>query len=150
SCLGSVFRFDVNAAGATEMLQAGIECLGGPSDIAADIEVLDLASAALAATGLNGIELTLGDVSLFPALLAELDLDEIWQRRLTYAFRHPSLLQPTLAGMRSGHRQKVRNFEIDFASATPREVEAFVSQRVGLAQGEEIAARSAAEIAARL
>ncbi|MFZ1990417.1 MAG: ATP phosphoribosyltransferase regulatory subunit [Alphaproteobacteria bacterium] len=150
SCLGSVFRFDVGTSGATEMLQAGIECLGGPPGIAGDIEVLELACAALAAAGMSATLLTLGDVSLFPALLADLGLDEIWQRRFGYAFRHPSLLQPTLADMRAGRRPKARTFPIDFARVAQSEAEAFVSQRVGLADGEEVSGRSAADIAARL
>ena len=150
SCLGSVFRFDANTSGATEMLQAGIECIGGQSGIAGDIEVLGLACAALSAAGMSGINLVLGDVALFPALLADLGLDEIWQRQLRYAFRHPSLLQPTLADMRSGRRSKVRAFAIDFAAVAQSEAEDFVSQRVGLADGEEASGRTAADIASRL
>lgn len=150
SCLGAVYRFDPNTSGATEMLQAGIELIGGASGIAADSEVLGLACAALDAAGTRGIDLVLGDVALFPALLADLGLDPIWQRALGYAFRHPSLLQPTLADMRAGRRAKARAFAIDFAAVSRGEAEAFVSQRVGLAQGEEASGRSAADIAERL
>lgn len=150
SCLGAVFRFDANTLNATEMLQAGIELIGGASGIAADSEVLALACAALDAAGIDGIDLVLGNVSLFPALLADLGLDQVWQRELGYAFRHPSLLQPTLADMRAGRRPKARAFAIDFAVASPTEAESFVSQRVGLAPGEEASGRTAADIAERL
>ena len=150
SCLGAVYRFDPNTAGATEMLQAGIELIGGPAGLAADREVLELACTALGAAGVNGLDLFLGDVSLFSALLSDLGLDPIWQRQLAYAFRHPSLLQPTLADMRAGHRPKARAFAVDFASTSRAEAEAFVAQRLGLADGEEACRRSAGDIAERL
>ncbi len=150
SCLGAIYRFDANTSGATEMLQAGIELIGGGSGTAADSEVLGLACAALDAAGIDGINLVLGDVALFPALLADLGLDQIWQRELGYAFRHPSLLQPTLGDMRTGARPKARAIAIEFAGVSRAEAEAFVSQRVGLAAGEAVSGRTAADIAERL
>jgi len=150
SCIGAVFRFDAEASAATEMLQAGAECLGELSSASGDYEMLDLACRALSAAGAHAVAIKLSDVSLFPTLLSELRLDDVWQRHLAYAFRHPSLLPSTLADLKAGNRPKAPRFALDFSRATRAEAEVFVSERIGIAHGEEVSGRSAADIAARL
>jgi ATP phosphoribosyltransferase regulatory subunit len=59
---------------AREMLQAGIELVGSPG-APGTAEALEVLCAALDAAGLEGYRIGLGDASLFPALLAALQLD---------------------------------------------------------------------------
>jgi ATP phosphoribosyltransferase regulatory subunit len=58
-----------------ELLQAGIELIGSPAP-QGTAEVLSVLCHALDATGLNDYRIGLGDASLFPALMASLDVPE--------------------------------------------------------------------------
>jgi ATP phosphoribosyltransferase regulatory subunit len=71
SYFAPVYRHrDRKAGSASEIWQAGIELIGAPS-AAADAEVIALACAALAATGLEGFKVGLGHVDLVEGLFAE-------------------------------------------------------------------------------
>jgi ATP phosphoribosyltransferase regulatory subunit len=59
---------------AREMLQAGIELVGAPG-AEGTAEALAVLCEALAAAGLEGYRIGLGDASLFPSLLAALEID---------------------------------------------------------------------------
>ena len=86
--LGSVFRHRSDGPG--EFLQAGIESFGRADAAAADAEILSLG---LEATGLYGLatpDIRIGDVGLFAALIAALDLAPAWKRRLVKDFNHKS------------------------------------------------------------
>ena len=90
--LGPVFRH--RAEGAGEFLQAGIESFGRPDNAAADAEMLALGLEATAHYGLDAPDIRMGDVALFAALIAALDLAPAWKRRLIKDFNHKtSLLQ---------------------------------------------------------
>jgi ATP phosphoribosyltransferase regulatory subunit len=58
-----------------ELLQAGIELIGAPAPNGT-AEALSVLCAALDAVGLEGYRIGLGDASLFPALMASLDVPE--------------------------------------------------------------------------
>ncbi|MGA9876009.1 MAG: ATP phosphoribosyltransferase regulatory subunit [Solirubrobacteraceae bacterium] len=58
-----------------ELLQAGIELIGAPAP-QGTVEALGVLCAALDAVGLDGYRIGLGDASLFPALMASLDVPE--------------------------------------------------------------------------
>src|SRR4029078_3072336 len=57
-----------------EIVQAGIECYVGPTRAAADAEMLALGLDATAHYGMADPEIRIGDVGLFAALVAALDL----------------------------------------------------------------------------
>ena len=77
--------------GASEFLQAGIESFGRPDIAAADAEMLALGLDATAHYGLAAPDIRMGDVGLFSALVAALDLAPTWKRRLIKDFNRKSL-----------------------------------------------------------
>src|SRR6185436_17171992 len=88
--LGPVFR-DRGSAPA-EFLQAGIESFGRTDKAAADAEMLALGLDATAHYGIAAPEIRMGDVALFSALVAALDLAPAWKRRLVKDFNRKTSL----------------------------------------------------------
>src|SRR5690242_7412509 len=80
SYLGPVFRHRTDAP--SEFLQAGIESLGRTDKAAVDAEMLVLGCEATAHYGLAKPDIRMGDVALFAALIAGLDLAPAWKRRV--------------------------------------------------------------------
>ena len=75
-----------------EFLQAGIESFGRPDKAAADAEMLALGLEATAHYGIAAPEIRMGDVGLFSALVAALDLAPAWKRRLVKDFNRKTSL----------------------------------------------------------
>ena len=98
SYLGEVFR--QRREGGNEFFQAGIEDLGDTDIAAADARSIADAHALLQRT-LPGLSLsvTLGDQSIFEAVLAALGLPRGWQKRLARAFGSPEALNTALADL---------------------------------------------------
>jgi len=96
--LGEVFRQRREAG--NEFFQAGIEDIGDADLAAADARSIADAHALLALT-LPGraLRVTLGDQSVFEAVLAALGLPRGWQKRLARAFGAPDLLASALADL---------------------------------------------------
>ena len=92
-CLGPVFR---DRGVPTEFLQAGIESFGRPDKAAADAEMLALALEATAHYGIAQPDIRIGDVALFAALTAALDLPPVWKRRLVKDFNRKTSLADDL------------------------------------------------------
>ncbi|QPC86838.1 ATP phosphoribosyltransferase regulatory subunit [Mesorhizobium sp. NBSH29] len=96
--LGEVFR--QRREGGNEFFQAGIEDLGETDIAAADARSVADACAVLR-TALPGQQfaVTLGDQSIFEAVLAALGLPRGWQMRLARAFGSPEALSGALADL---------------------------------------------------
>src|SRR3954470_7225536 len=88
--LGPVLRY--RGGRAAEFLQAGIESFGRQDKAAADAEMLALGLEATAHYGIARPEIRMGDVGLFAALVAALDLAPAWKRRLVKDFNRKSSL----------------------------------------------------------
>jgi ATP phosphoribosyltransferase regulatory subunit len=82
--LGAVFRH--REGHAAEFLQAGIESFGRQDKAAADAEMLALGLEATTLYGLTAPDIRTGDVGLFAAFVAALDLPPAWKRRLIKDF----------------------------------------------------------------
>ena len=98
SYLGEVFR--QRRDGASEFYQAGIEDLGDHDVAAADARAVSDALEVL--RGLlpaRPLAVTLGDQTVFEAVLAALGLPEGWQRRLVRAFGDRAALDAMLASL---------------------------------------------------
>ncbi|MFZ0524752.1 MAG: ATP phosphoribosyltransferase regulatory subunit, partial [Xanthobacteraceae bacterium] len=78
--LGAVFRHRERAA--AEFMQAGIESFGRHDKAAADAEMLSLGLEATTQYSVGAPEIRIGDVGLFSAFVAALDLAPAWKRRL--------------------------------------------------------------------
>ncbi|MER8392588.1 ATP phosphoribosyltransferase regulatory subunit [Mesorhizobium sp. M1340] len=98
SYLGEVFR--QRREGGNEFFQAGIEDLGDRDTAAADARSLADAHALLS-LALPGRELvvTLGDQTIFEAVLAALGLPRGWRMRLARAFGSAAMLEAALADL---------------------------------------------------
>lgn len=96
--LGEVFR--QRREGGNEFFQAGIEDLGDPDRAAADARSIADAHAliALAAPG-RALAVTLGDQTVFEAVLAALGLPRGWRMRLARAFGSADALKAALADL---------------------------------------------------
>src|SRR5262247_2832881 len=88
--LGPVFRHRGDGGG--EFLQAGIESFGRPDTAAADAEMLALGLDATTHYGVGAPDIRMGDIALFSALVAALDLAPAWKRRLIKDFNHKTSL----------------------------------------------------------
>jgi ATP phosphoribosyltransferase regulatory subunit len=148
--LGPVFRH--RAEGAGEFLQAGIESFGRPDKAAADAEMLALGLEATSHYGLDAPDIRMGDVALFSALIAALDLAPAWKRRLIKDFNHKtSLLQDLdrLAISASHARPEYQGVLAALAGSDPKAAHALVTDLLSIAGITAVGGRSVGEIADR-
>lgn len=86
---GSTFRFQPGGAteeNPREYRQAGIEFFGDGDHERAEAEVVALAQTVLKTVGLTETRLRLGDLGLFQALMAAIDMPDRWRTQLTHDF----------------------------------------------------------------
>jgi ATP phosphoribosyltransferase regulatory subunit len=149
--LGEVFR--QRREGGAEFFQAGIEDLGEADIAAADARSVADAHALLARL-LPGqtLETTVGDQSVFEAVLAALGLPRGWQKRLARAFGSSGALEAALADLASPNRAAA--LEEPAASllmaGEPEPLAAHIAERMEAAGHSLGAGRTPEEIAKRL
>lgn len=96
--VGSVFRFDWPREGRyRQFTQTGAEFFGGVDAADADAEVLALAHGLLGSYGLSDLQVQVGDVSFFAALLGDERLAPAWRVRLARAAPDFATLERELA-----------------------------------------------------
>src|SRR6478735_5247562 len=148
--LGPVFRH--RAEGAAEFLQAGIESFGRPDKAAADAEMLALGLDATAHYGLGAPDIRMGDVALFCALVAALDLAPAWKRRLIKDFNHKTSLAQDLDRLTIGAshaRSEYQGVLTALAGSDPKGAHALVTDLLSIAGINAVGGRSIGEIADR-
>jgi ATP phosphoribosyltransferase regulatory subunit len=146
---GPAFRFPDEHLSPQEFTQAGLEWFAGPDPAAAEARILKLAIAALEAAGLARYRVTLGDLGLFSALLADTEMPARWRRRLAHHFWRPQAFHDLLESFSTGHSARRTGVSelidrIDGGNATAiveAELEARHLPLVGGRDIEEIAAR---------
>ena len=148
--LGAVFRHRPGAS--AEFLQLGIESFGRRDKAAADAEMLALGLEATAQYGLSGPEIRIGDVGLFSAFIAALDLAPAWKRRLIKDFNRKSSLkhdlnQLTLAA--ADNPPEYQGVLAALAGSDPKAAHALVTDLLSIAGIATVGGRSVAEIADR-
>ena len=148
--LGPVFRNRGTAS--PEFYQAGIESFGRPDKAAADAEMLALGLEAVAHYGVPAPVVRMGDVALFSALIAALDLAPAWKRRLVKDFNRKTSLAHDLdeltltAANAKPEYQGVLNA---LAGSDPRAARALVADLLSIAGISTVGGRSVGEIAER-
>jgi ATP phosphoribosyltransferase regulatory subunit len=156
--LGPVFRDRASDAGigadmdAGEFLQAGIESFGRTDVAAADAEVLALGLEAIAHYGVDDPTILTGDVSLFAALIAALDLAPAWKRRLVKDFNRKASLADDLQRLAlatANGRPEHRGVLAALADANPKAAHALVTDLLSIAGISAVGGRSIGEIADR-
>jgi ATP phosphoribosyltransferase regulatory subunit len=148
--LGSVFRHHDQGPG--EFLQAGIESFGRPDKAAADAEMLALGLDATAHYGLGAPDIRIGDVGLFCALIAALELAPAWKRRLIKDFNHKSSLAHDLdrLSISASHaRPEYQGVLAALAGSDPKAAHALVTDLLSIAGITAVGGRSVGEIADR-
>src|SRR5499433_4521764 len=146
--LGPVFRH--RAEGSGEFLQAGIESFGRPDMAAADAEMLALGLDATAHYGLGAPDIRMGDVALFCALVAALDLAPAWKRRLVKDFNHKTSLAQDLERLTlsAAHaRPEYQGVLAALAGSDPKGAHALVTDLLSIAGITAVGGRSVGEIA---
>src|SRR6266516_2921957 len=148
--LGPVFRHPDD--GPSEFLQAGIESFGRADTAAADAEMLALGLDATAHYELAAPEIRIGDVGLFSALVAALDLASAWKRRLIKDFNHKSSLAHDLdrLSISASHaRPEYQGVLAALAGSAPKAAHALVTDLLSIAGISAVGGRSVGEIADR-
>lgn len=147
--LGPVFRDLGNGAG--EYLQAGIESLGRRDREAADAECVALAIESARHYGCERISIRMGDVSLFRAFLAALDLPPAWQRRLAKDFNRTGTLEADLTTLKRGPGAGASHAGMLAAlqGSDPAAARALVADLLSIAGISTVGGRSVGEIAER-
>ena len=146
--LGPVFRHRDEGGG--EFLQAGIESFGRPDAAAADAEMLALGLDATAHYGLGAPDTRMGDVALFSALVAALDLAPAWKRRLIKDFNHKTSLAHDLDRLTIGAsnaRSEYQGVLAALAGSDPKGAHALVTDLLSIAGITAVGGRSVGEIA---
>jgi len=161
--LGPVFRHpksdvsdfghpETRDEGSGELLQAGIESFGRPDRAAADAEMLALGLDATAHYGLAAPDIRIGDVALFSALVAALELAPAWKRRLIKDFNHKSSLAHDLDRLSispSHARPEYQGVLAALAGSDPKAAHALVTDLLSIAGITAVGGRSVGEIADR-
>ncbi|HZP77325.1 MAG TPA: ATP phosphoribosyltransferase regulatory subunit [Pseudolabrys sp.] len=148
--LAPVFRHRQD--GPAEFLQAGIESFGRADKAAADAEMLALALEATGHYGLAAPQIQIGDVALFSALIAALELAPAWKRRLIKDFNRKSNLAQDLdrlvLGTTNG-QQEYQGVLAALAGSDPKGAHALVTDLLSIAGITAVGGRSVGEIAER-
>ncbi len=148
--LGAVFRHREGMA--AEFLQAGIESFGRPDKAAADAEMLALGLEATTHFGLAAPEIRIGDVGLFSAFVAALDLAPAWKRRLVKDFNRKWSLAHDLDRLAVAAASRPPEYQgvlAALAGSDPKAAHHLVTDLLSIAGIETVGGRSVAEIAER-
>lgn len=89
---GPAFRYQPDSGDPLrprEFHQIGLESFGETDAVAAEAEVVSAVDECLAALGVGGAQIRLGDLSLVHGLIGAIDMPERWRRRLIAAFERP-------------------------------------------------------------
>ena len=148
--LGPVFRHRDD--GSPEFQQAGIESFGRPDTAAADAEMLARGLEATAHYGLPAPDIRIGDVALFAALIAGLELPPAWKRRLIKDFNRKANLAQDLERLVLGGnngRPEYQGVLAALAGSDPHGAHALVTDLLSIAGINAVGGRSVGEIADR-
>lgn len=148
--LGRVFR-DRGGDSLGEYLQAGIESLGRDDLEAADAECLALALESARHFGIERPAIRMGDVGLFEAFVAALNIAPAWRRRLLKDFNRTGTLAADLSNLKaaksapSPHAGMLAALE----GSDPAAARAFVADLLSIAGISNVGGRTVGEIAER-
>ncbi len=148
--LGAVFRHREGLA--AEFLQAGIESFARQDKAATDAEMLALGLEATTLYGLAAPDIRVGDVGLFSAFVAALDLAPAWKRRLVKDFNRKWSLAhdlDQLALAAASGPPEYQGVLAALAGSDPKAAHHLVTDLLSIAGIEAVGGRSVAEIAER-
>jgi len=133
-------------------VQAGIESFGRQDKAAADAEMLALGLEATTLYGVETPEIRIGDVGLFAAFVAALDLAPAWKRRLVKDFNRKWSLAhdlDQLALTAANRPPEYQGVLAALAGSDPKAAHNLVTDLLSIAGIAAVGGRSVAEIAER-
>ena len=147
--LGPVFRH--RGAAPAEFVQAGVESFGRHDTAAADAETFARGLEATSHYGIETPEIRTGDVALFSALIAALDLAPAWKRRLVKDFNRAGSLADDLERLVADARERpeYQGVLAALAGSDPHAAHALVTDLLSIAGITAVGGRSVGEIADR-
>jgi ATP phosphoribosyltransferase regulatory subunit len=155
--LGTAFRYQPgggSAAHTREIPQAGVESFAAADPVAADAEILFVTLRAIRAAGINGVQLRLGDLGLFHALLAALEIPDRWSARLSHLFWRPEAFRAELRRLTVAPASAVEGLPPDLVAkldpADPARAEDLVAAHLEKHGIEAVGERTVGEIAESL
>lgn len=143
---GPVFRLPALAGEPVEYEQIGIERFAAERGVAEDVWIFDSLAAACVAAGQSQGAATFGDLSVFPAFVDALGLQEDIAAGLKRAFRQEGGVRAFLAGQKT----KRSGIAARLAGLDRSEVGAFVDDIFAMTGVQPVGERSADEIIERL
>jgi ATP phosphoribosyltransferase regulatory subunit len=149
--LGRVFRH--RADGPSEFMQAGIESFGRTDIAATDAEMLALGLQATRHYGVAAPDIRIGDVGLFAALIAALELSPAWKRRLLKDFNRKSSLALDLERLTrraENGRPEYQGVLAALAGSDPKAAHALVTDLLSIAGITAVGGRTVGVIADRV
>jgi ATP phosphoribosyltransferase regulatory subunit len=154
---GSAFRFQPgggSAAHLREFRQAGLESFAAPDAAAADVEVFLLTLKAIRVAGVNQIQLRIGDLGLFAALLDKIEMPARWRTRLRHLFWRPEAFRAEMRRLSSVPAAAIEGLPPELVAtldpADPARAEELVAEYLDGHKLELVGVRSVAEIAESL
>jgi ATP phosphoribosyltransferase regulatory subunit len=135
-----------------EIVLAGDESFGRTDKAAADAEMLALGLDATAHYGIAEPEIRMGDIGLFGALVAALDLAPAWKRRLVKDFNRKTSLAHDLDVLALGATQSKPEYQGVLAAlerSDPKAAHALVTDLLSIAGINTVGGRTVGEIAER-
>ena len=153
---GPAFRYQSGADSAhpREFRQAGIESFAAADREEDDAAVLALIITALREAGLEALQLRIGDLGLFGALLDALPMPRRWRRRLRHHFWRPEAFRAELARLTSPAALQPHGLPLELVARLdpdkPEEAFGLVAEHMDQAGLELIGTRTLEEIAERV
>ncbi len=148
--LGTAFRFPDELLSPQEFHQAGLEWFGDTNPIEAEARVIKLTIGALEAAGLSKLKVTIGDLGLFNALLADSPMPARWRRRLQHQFWRPAAFRSLLENFARPATAKRTSISDHVDAILDTDATAAVAKRLAELKLPHVTDRSIEDIAARL
>jgi len=145
---GPVFRHDPRSERPGQSFQAGVENITAANPAAADAEALILTDNALARTGMKNVEVTIGDLNIFSALLEALGLTPQWAERLRRHVWRPTYMGDLLKRL-TGEAVSGNAFLAHVGSLPADEARAVLRDALALGGIRHVGTRSMEEITER-
>lgn len=147
--LGPVFRH--REQGRSEFPQAGIEIFGRADREAADAEVMARAAEAVDLYGVNDPDIRLGDRALLAAFVDDLEIPQVWRRRILRDAQREIGLGVDLATLAqpANGTPDHSGFLAALDGADPKAAKAVVEDLLSIAGISQVGGRTASDIAER-
>jgi ATP phosphoribosyltransferase regulatory subunit len=146
---GQAFRV-ASAGRAQEFRQIGLETLGETASPEADADIAALAWSAAAAGGRTDLSLVLGDLGLFDAFAAGLEIPPVLTARLRRSLSSDAALRDAFERSRAPETRRTSPVAALLAGRPEAEAAALLEELWSMMGVGAVAGRSAAEIARRL